>query len=75
MLLFHVISILLHSDYSGSKTLEVDHDEFMELDDNGTSTSPSTDSEESCRLIILHYICTKLYIFSSYLAIRIASDP
>jgi len=35
------------SDYSGSKTLEVG-DEFMELDDNGTSTSPSTDSEESC---------------------------
>ena len=71
MLLFHhVISILLHSDYSGSKTLEVG-DEFMELDDNGTSTSPSTDSEESCRLIILHYICTKLYIFSSYLSIRI----
>ena len=68
-MLFHVISILLHSDYPGSKTLEVD-DEFMELDDNSTSTSPSTDSEESCRLIILHYIC-KLYIFSSYLSIRI----
>ena len=50
-MLFHVISILLHSDYSGSKTLEVD-DEFMELDDNSTNTSPSTDSEESCRLII-----------------------
>ena len=34
------------SDYSGSKSLENDV-EFMELDEN--STSPLTDSEESCR--------------------------
>jgi len=34
------------SDYSGSKSPENDV-EFMELDEN--STSPLTDSEESCR--------------------------